>query len=225
MNARRRSADKYMDFDESKNSSCLDSTSPQSPGDPSENIVIPNDDSEPVNAEYEQAIYPATDQNAICGTTAMVPHQDSGQLYTAHAEYPLQIENNNPMNQQIDPRVYHYPRPDTLSSQYPFGQYSAESQASYSLHQQTPGPIFDLRRLASASQIDPHFLATATEFSASHQSLRDQALEICSNMVAAAAVASANAKFNASSGVPEAHIFKQEAEAVVEYGDNNTCQR
>lgn len=47
------------------------------------------------------------------------------------------------------------------------------------------GSLFDLQRLASASQIDPRFLATATELSAGHQSLRDQALEICSSMTAA----------------------------------------
>lgn len=45
--------------------------------------------------------------------------------------------------------------------------------------------LFDLQRLASASQLDPRLLATATELSAGHQSLRDQALEICSNMTAA----------------------------------------
>nr|CDS30679.1 Onecut [Hymenolepis microstoma] len=225
MNARRRSADKWLDYGESKTSSLLDSSSPQSSGDPSENLMITNDDPTSMNTSYDQAVYSGTDQTAICAAAPMITNQAPNQTYAAQSGYPFSSTDTSVIHQS-EPRIYPYAKSETFGNQYPFSQYPTTNEASYSLQQaqQPSGPLFDLRRLASASQIDPHFLATATEFSASHQSLRDQALEICSNMVAAAAVASANVKFNNSSGVPDNQIMKQESEPVGESGDEYSSQ-
>ncbi|KAM3184207.1 hypothetical protein ACTXT7_008823 [Hymenolepis weldensis] len=225
MNARRRSADKWLDYGESKASSLLDSSSPQSSGDPSENLMIANDDPTSVNVSYDQTAYSGTDQNAICATTSMISNQAPNQMYGTQSGYPFSSTDNSIVHHS-ESRIYPYAKSEAFGNQYPFSQYPAANQASYSPQQaqQSSGPLFDLRRLASASQIDPHFLATATEFSASHQSLRDQALEICSNMVAAAAAASANVKFNTTSGVPENHFMKQESEPVGESGDEYLAQ-
>lgn len=225
MNARRRSADKWLDYGESKASSLLDSSSPQSSGDPSENLIITNDDPASVNVSYDQTVYSGTDQNAICATTPMISNQAPNHMYGTQSGYPFSSTDNSIVHHS-ESRIYPYAKSEAFGNQYPFSQYPTANQASYSPQQvqQSSGPLFDLRRLASASQIDPHFLATATEFSASHQSLRDQALEICSNMVAAAAAASANVKFNTTSGVPENQFMKQESEPVGESGDEYLAQ-
>ncbi|KAM7536093.1 hypothetical protein Aperf_G00000100409 [Anoplocephala perfoliata] len=232
MNARRRSLEKWQDCEESKTSSMLDSSSPQSSADPSESLLPVNEDSismnHPGDGSYDQtgmAGYAETDQNSLYASSSMVSCQTPSQMYMTQLDYSFPSAEN--VNQQ-ESRMFPYARPDTSSvfqTRY-FGHYPIE-QPEHALQQtqQTSSSLIDLRRLASASQIDPRFLATATEFSASHQSLRDQALEICSNMAAAAAAAAAGTKFGPLSEPSEAKFLKQEAEPIGEAGDDYLAQR
>lgn len=197
-----------------------------------------NEDSISVNhlgdGSYDQTAatsYAGTEQNSLYASSSLISCQPPSQMYLTQADYSFASAEN--VDQQVliqnpEQRIYPYTKPDAsnaFQTQY-FGHYHAE-QPPHVLQQgqQTPSPLIDLRRLASASQIDPHFLATATEFSASHQSLRDQALEICSNMAAAAAAAAAGSKFGSLSGPPEAQFMKQEPETIGEPGDDSIAQR
>ncbi|VDK37677.1 unnamed protein product [Taenia asiatica] len=245
MNARRRSLEKWQDGGDSKNSSIIDSPSPQSSADPSESLAASNEDSTSIvhlgAAAYTQSgltatNYSSTDQNSLYAAVSMVSCQTSNQVYV-QPDYSFAPSQQNFLPTQGQQRIHPYVKtrsPTNFQSQY-FGQYQQEQQppppqmvVQHPSRQPQPPPppplppqqqsssLFDLRRLASASQLDPRFLATATELSASHQSLRDQALEICSNMAAAAAAAAANAKFSAVTTSTQRQFLKQEAETGVE---------
>ncbi|KAL5109247.1 Hepatocyte nuclear factor 6 [Taenia crassiceps] len=255
MNARRRSLEKWQDGGDSKNSSIIDSPSPQSSTDPSESLTASNEDSTSIAhlgaAAYAQSgltatNYSSTDQNSMYAAVSMVSCQASNQVYAQQPDYSFASSQQTFLPIQGQQRMHPYGKPRTSTdfrSQY-FGQYQQQQQppppplqmvVQHPPRQSQPPPqqqhqqsssLFDLRRLASASQLDPRFLATATELSASHQSLRDQALEICSNMAAAAAAAAANAKFNAvSTSTAERQFLKQEAETTVEPEGNYLAER
>ena len=253
MNARRRSLEKWQDGGDSKNSSMVDSPSPQSTVDPSEGLVGASEDTasiahltDTVYGHSTGANYANTDQTSLYAAVSMVSSsQAPSQVYIQQPDYSFAATGG--MSQQTfqatqDPsRIHPYMKPAAIGTfQAPyFAHYQQEKPAikPQPLPQPQPHPqpptlplrqmpqqappqlqqsssLFDLRRLASASQLDPRFLATATEFSASHQSLRDQALEICSNM--AAAVAAASAKFNAVPATNESQFMKPEADPVGE---------
>ncbi|KAL5967251.1 Hepatocyte nuclear factor 6 [Taenia solium] len=250
MNARRRSLEKWQDGGDSKNSSIIDSPSPQSSADPSESLAASNEDSTSIShlgaAAYTQSgltatNYSSADQNSLYAAVSMVSCQASNQVYVQQPDYTFAPSQQNFLPTQGQQRIRPYVKTRSstnFQSQY-FGQYQQEQQPPPPLspppppqivvqhpprqpqpppppQQQQSSSLFDLRRLASASQLDPRFLATATELSASHQSLRDQALEICSNMAAAAAAAAANAKFSAVTTSTQRQFLKQEAETGVE---------
>ncbi|KAH9284586.1 Hepatocyte nuclear factor 6 [Echinococcus granulosus] len=258
MNARRRSLEKWQDGGDSKNSSIIDSSSPQSSADPSESLAASNEDATSIahlsGSAYAQsgitaASYPSTDQTSMYAAVSVVSCQASNQMYVQQPDYTFASSQQNFLPTQREQRIHPYAKtrgPSTFQSQY-FTHYQQEQQPPLSSppppppqvvvqrlprqpqppipHQQQSSSLFDLRRLASASQLDPRFLATATELSASHQSLRDQALEICSNMAAAAAAAAANAKFNTVASSTERQFLKQEAETVVEQEEEYLAER
>ncbi|VDM34782.1 unnamed protein product [Hydatigera taeniaeformis] len=265
MNARRRSLEKWQDGGDSKNSSVIDSPSPQSSTDPSESLAVSTEDSTSIAhlgggayppSGLATASYPSTDQTSLYAAVSMVSCQASNQVYVQQPDYSFAPSQQNFLSPSSQQRFHPYTKtrgPTNFQSQY-FGSYqqeqqpstlsspppsqmvlhhpsrqtqpppSSSSQQQHQQHQQQSSSLFDLRRLASASQLDPHFLATATELSASHQSLRDQALEICSNMAAAAAAA-ANAKFNAVPTSTERQFLKQEAETSAEPEEDYLADR
>lgn len=215
MNARRRSLEKWQDGD-SKNSSMADSSSPHSSVGQSDTGFAMTTEAMAAAAAVAAAQvngealkveeYVHADPTAYVG----VP-DDQTSLYAAAAAAAARYDPTVTVTTASQTAAQAYMQPDysSFASRNPFfaaqpnlfpyaktaasnfqAQYCpTEAHQSQQAHQQSS--LFALRRLASASHIDPRFLATATELSASHQSLRDQALEICSSMNAAAAAAAA----------------------------------
>ncbi|VDD81690.1 unnamed protein product [Mesocestoides corti] len=199
-------------------------------GPPDETTAIAHAGDTPFKVEaygqFNPSAYVTADQSSLCAavSASMVSAQpydaarsSSSSSSTAmtqaymQPEYPFSMRNpffaaqHNLLQQQQ--RLFPYAKTAASNFQAQYLPAAIQQQHQHAMgfqqqqqQQQQQSSLIDLRRLASASQIDPRFLATATELSASHQSLRDQALEICSNMNAAAAAAAASVGFNAASG-------------------------